>query len=91
MLSFSKQILFFLTGTALGAAVIGATLQHTTISELNHQLTEQQKQLNGLTAYNKTLQKKMLHMVKSKNAAAFYQQSFAAKRKVSSSVSYKHQ
>ena len=89
MLTNPKQLGLFATGTFLGALVLALTLQWTTIAELNNQLAEQQRKVTGLTAYNKSLQQKMLHMVKSNNAASFYSQVQAQPAKVSAGASYK--
>ena len=76
MISTQKQTALFSSGLFIGALVLATALQLTTIANLNAKVVEQQKQVNGITAFNQTLQQKMLAM-RTEQQDAVYRQSMA--------------
>ncbi len=56
--------------------MLATALQLTTIANLNAKVVEQQKQVKGISAFNQTLQQKLLSM-KTEQRDAVYRQSMA--------------
>ncbi|MCJ8267947.1 MAG: hypothetical protein MJK04_00925 [Psychrosphaera sp.] len=73
MISTQQQATLFSSGLFIGALVLATALQLTTITNLNAKVVEQQKQVNGITAFNQTLQHKML-LMRTEQQDALYRQ-----------------